>query len=377
MSFFDDLQRFAEGVEKFFEGKPKPVNLRSCKNCPYCKRGYCTQSSPPTKILSEYYAQGCIYYGAEEVVTGLVSKEEKDAGYKSLLDRIKKVDLVDLITKISEITTVKTLQTLSEITNIKNLESLDAVDYISTVSAINTIYSILNITSVDLIDNITNVGTLNLLNTVNLIKSISSIDAITNILNVDSVDLIDAITTISNILNIDSIDLIDRITKVDEITKIGEITTIRDLTWSPRSLIQNPSFEQDEVGWVLTLIGEGGSISIDSDVYRYGKKSLKIVTAGAGAGMASQHFPVPIKTDWFTSLDLYLRASVVSDTIVKLIWVHTDELTTTNTLGVTQEDIFQRKVVTPPADKYIERIYFITTDTVDCTCYIDGLMVIF
>ena len=200
------------------------------------------------------------------------------------------------------------------------------------------------------------------------LTQILSIDFIGLIQYIGLINKIKKVSEITNIKNIESIDLIDKI------TEIGEITTIRDLTWSPRSLIQNPSFEQDDLGWVLTPIGNG-SVSIDSVVKRYGKKSLKIVTAGAGAGMASQHFPVPIKTDWFTSLDLYLRASVVSDTIVKLIWVHTDELTTTNTLGVTQEDIFQRKAVTPPADKYIERIYFLTTDTVDCTCYIDGLMV--
>jgi len=70
MSFLDGLERFAGEVEKFFKGKPEALNLRSCKNCPYYQNGYCTQTSPPTRILSEYYAQGCIYYGAEMPVIG-------------------------------------------------------------------------------------------------------------------------------------------------------------------------------------------------------------------------------------------------------------------------------------------------------------------
>lgn len=135
MSFFDDLERFAGEVEKFFKGKPEALNLRSCKNCPYYLNGYCTQTSPPTKILSEYYAQGCIYYGAEQPLTGLMTQEERES-YKSLLDRIKKIDLVDLITEISTIATIQNLSSvgiidlinkISEITTIKKIESVEGL----------------------------------------------------------------------------------------------------------------------------------------------------------------------------------------------------------------------------------------------------------
>ena len=67
MSLFDSLERFADDLLKKLSPK-EVVKLRSCKNCPYYKRGYCTQTTPPTKVLSEYYAQGCIYYGAEQPV---------------------------------------------------------------------------------------------------------------------------------------------------------------------------------------------------------------------------------------------------------------------------------------------------------------------
>lgn len=151
MSFFDSLDRFVKDLQKKLSPK-EVVRLRSCKNCPYYRPSkpypLCTQTTPPTRILSEHWAQGCIYYGAEQPFTGLMTKEERES-YASLLDRIKKIDLVDLITKISEITTIKTIEKLSEITNIKNLESLDLIDVITNIA---------NIQSVDLIDEITKIG---------------------------------------------------------------------------------------------------------------------------------------------------------------------------------------------------------------------------
>ena len=143
MSFFDGLDRFVKDLQK----KLKPeevVRLRSCKNCPYYKRGYCTQTSPPTKILSEYYAQGCIYYGAEQPLTGLMTKEERES-YKSLLDRIKLIDqvsLIDLITKVGEITTIKTLETLSEITNVTSVDLIDLITKITEITTIKAIETI-------------------------------------------------------------------------------------------------------------------------------------------------------------------------------------------------------------------------------------------
>jgi len=71
MSFFDGLERFASEVEKFFRGKPEALKLKSCKKCSFYKRGYCTQTSPPTRVLSEYYAQGCIYYTTSLPVVGV------------------------------------------------------------------------------------------------------------------------------------------------------------------------------------------------------------------------------------------------------------------------------------------------------------------
>ena len=128
MNFFDSLDRFVSDLEKSL--KPEEVvRLKSCKNCPYYRKGYCTQTPVPTKILSEYWAQACIYYGAEQPVSGLMTTTERE-DYKSLLDRIKKIDLVDLITKI---------------TTIQNITSIDLIDLINKINEITTIGTVQSI----------------------------------------------------------------------------------------------------------------------------------------------------------------------------------------------------------------------------------------
>ncbi|MBA7493423.1 hypothetical protein ES702_03981 [subsurface metagenome] len=71
MSFFDSLDRFVSDLLRTL--KPEEfTKLRSCKNCYFWEKGYCIKTSPHTKVLSEYYAQGCIYYttSTSVVVTG-------------------------------------------------------------------------------------------------------------------------------------------------------------------------------------------------------------------------------------------------------------------------------------------------------------------
>lgn len=139
MGFFDD---FASEIEKFLKGKPEmAVKLRSCKNCSFYKRNYCTQTTPPTKILSEYYAQGCIYYGTEQVTTGLMTKTERES-YASLLDRIKLIDLITKVSEVSLIDAITLIDKITEITNIKNVESIDLIDVISTIEVIQNIQKV-------------------------------------------------------------------------------------------------------------------------------------------------------------------------------------------------------------------------------------------
>jgi len=75
MGFFDDLNRFAQDLTKSL--KPEEVvKLKSCKNCSFYQQGYCTQTTPPTKILSEYYAQGCIFYSTTGTITTVKKIDE-------------------------------------------------------------------------------------------------------------------------------------------------------------------------------------------------------------------------------------------------------------------------------------------------------------
>ena len=94
MSFFDSLERFANDLVKKLSPE-EIVNLKSCKNCTFYKKGYCTQTPVPTKILSEFYAQGCIYYATEQITTGLISKTERET-VASIIDRVKVIDLANV-----------------------------------------------------------------------------------------------------------------------------------------------------------------------------------------------------------------------------------------------------------------------------------------
>ena len=131
MSFFDSLGRLASEVEKALKGQPDlALKLKSCKACNFYQNGYCKQTSPPTKILSEYYAQGCIYYTVEEAVTGLLSKAEREAGVASKLDHIEKVD---------ELTLLKTLEKLEQIVEILNIKVVEVIKKIEKIEEITSI----------------------------------------------------------------------------------------------------------------------------------------------------------------------------------------------------------------------------------------------
>lgn len=92
MSFFDSLERFADDLLKKLSPK-EVVKLKSCKNCRYFKKGYCTQPTVPSRILSEYWAQGCLYYTTEEPVVGEdvtgLAKESKQDTIKTEIETVK------------------------------------------------------------------------------------------------------------------------------------------------------------------------------------------------------------------------------------------------------------------------------------------------
>jgi len=130
--------------------------------------------------------------------------------------------------------------------------------------------------------------------TIDFIGLINWINTIKTIKTIENIDLVKAITEVTNIKNVESIDLIDLITKISEITTIKKIESIRDLTYTPKFLIINPLFSQDDLGWILST-----DALIDSTTYHTPPASLKLRGDVTGTG-AFQYLPFPIKTDWVT-----------------------------------------------------------------------------
>lgn len=197
-----------------------------------------------------------------------------------------------------------------------------------------------------------------------LAKYIELIETINLIKVIERIDLVTAIT---NIANIESVDLIDLITKIDEITTIKKIEAIRDVTFSPKTVIVNPSFEQGAVGWTLAV---GASIS--TDLPHYGIYSLLLEQGGT----VNQFFPVPINTDWVTEWALYLYSHHVN-AILRVGFLFTDGTQSLHNLTNAMSLDWFRKTVTPTAGKYIEQISLSNVSVGDYDLKVDDLQTVF
>ena len=220
MSFFDDLQRFAEGVEKFLKGKPEGKFLKSCKNCTFYKRGYCTQTPTPTKILSEYMAQGCIYYATEQITTGLISEEERKT-VSSIIDRIKLIDLANV--EIIKAVTLDVNLASSAITVNVHETGVAQVDITSSIT-LN-----INLASSDITLNIHETGTANvaIISSVQLDINLAS-SAITVNVHETGVAQVDITSSITLNINIESSAITLNVqTAVGEKVEVGIVSSIQ------------------------------------------------------------------------------------------------------------------------------------------------------
>lgn len=189
-----------------------------------------------------------------------------------------------------------------------------------------------------------------------------------NVVNIESVDLVDLITKINeitkivgitDIANIASLDLIDRITLIDEITKIGEISKIRDIMHTPSSFITNPSFEQGLAGWHYE------DAEIDTQVRYYGH-SCKF-PSGVPFGFIWQQLLIPLGVDWLTEFYFYLRSGTGIPTgsdVFDVISYYTDGGYSADHFQIGTLELWEKKVITPTAGKYIEAILFHPTTSV-------------
>lgn len=163
------------------------------------------------------------------------------------------------------------------------------------------------------------------------------------------INFIGTINRINKVKTIEKIELIDLITKVSEITtikKIEEITALRDITWNPRSILQNPFFEQEFTGWEQT-----GTVSrVYTSIPRFYMAKFEDDTLG----MLSQRFPVPLSTNAISDFSFQLfgyEGSLNVDVVT--IWIfYSDGSNSEETFQATEVGS-QRKVITPDADKHI------------------------
>lgn len=181
-------------------------------------------------------------------------------------------------------------------------------------------------------------------------------------------------TRLDRIGTIELIDLITRIALIDEITAIGtigEITTIRDLSWNPRSLIQNPSFEEDFTGWHPVLEGA----TIDETKGHYSKKSLKFPDLIPSS--IYQNFFVPVEVDAFT-LSFFLQSAISIDPIdvIKIYYFYTDNSTSNESFKTTAIGVWEKKTCSPTAGKKLWQLGIVHLIS-HRTCWVDNWVTVF
>jgi len=176
---------------------------------------------------------------------------------------------------------------------------------------------------------------------------------------------------IDRIGTIELIDLITKITEIETIDTITEITNIRDLIWSTRTVIQNPSFEQDLVGW--HPISSSGW-SIDTTRAFFSEKSLKF--ADLTAIDIVQLLPIPLATDSLTELAVRLNSGYTGVGLLGIVLYYTDGNFDINTLTVTAGDTWERKVLTTTANKYLYMV-LLTHGLGHRECWLDHISMVF
>ena len=176
---------------------------------------------------------------------------------------------------------------------------------------------------------------------------------LTQILSIDFIGLIQYIGMIYKIKKVVTIEEIEKILEIINIKKvdvIGEITTIRDLTWSPKSLIQNPSFEQGFAGWFhQNVISDATQCVMWGHSCKFPKNMV---------GVVSQPFPVCLEVDMFSEFSCHIRASA-SDYGLNVVYLYSDGGFDFEQIKVTLPNNWERKVLSPTAGKYLRWLSFV------------------
>jgi hypothetical protein len=174
--------------------------------------------------------------------------------------------------------------------------------------------------------------------------------------NILKINVVDELTLLKTLQLIQTIAKIQQInpqgSKNVVIDEISQITTIRDVQFSPKTLIVNNGFESDFVGWFAEDVG---SIVIDTVAKHFGLKSVKMKATAIGNSVLSQTFPIPIKSDWVTEWAVYLQVEDLS-VQPRIYCFYTDGTNDFDALVNTVAGVFQRRVFTPTSGKWIEKL---------------------
>lgn len=173
---------------------------------------------------------------------------------------------------------------------------------------------------------------------------------------------------------IDVVDLIKEITTIGNVGNLSELTTIRDVSWMPKSIIQNPSFEQDFTGWHVHL---PDYIKIDATQYKWMLKSCRFDKTIFTPSLY-QTFPIPFNTDWFTKIDVWVRTTDTANALSGRL-MYTDGNYKSTALTCATANTWYRKTLSKDANKYVEVLWFIkpSGDFNSGSMWIDDIYVVF
>jgi len=150
------------------------------------------------------------------------------------------------------------------------------------------------------------------------------------------------------------------------VKELEKIDTIRDLTWSPRTVIPNPIYEQEWVGWDK----HSGNADFDTSIKWFGSRSLHFPFDGIVSNVRL-FLSVPVDVDALDSLKFQLYSHDASVDLIRVTVYYTDGTSSIDVFQVTVADTWEEKTCTLTAGKKIERLTLYHMKTYK-ECWIDG-----
>jgi hypothetical protein len=147
---------------------------------------------------------------------------------------------------------------------------------------------------------------------------------------------------------------------------VNLLQAIRDISWGPQSLIQNPFFTQGFTGWQTV-----GTVSIDNIVTRTLCPTCKMAVGGA----IQQVFPIALNPSWWTTLYLWTYTDTAGD-ILSIYFYYTDGGTSQQNYTLSAASTWYQVTLTPTSGKIIARITFQNTSS-SGNVWIDEITVVF